>query len=135
MTSGSKGIHLYAALPGKLEPGGTTALAKEIAEELQREHRALVTADHDQGQRSGRSSSTGRERRLQDHPSRRTPCAAGSGPRSPTPLAWGEVEAGPEDPLDLEQFSFEAVLGGWTTSGTCSNRADGGRKAQGRARR
>ena len=31
-------------------------------------------------------------------------------PTVATPLSWDEVEAGAEDPLDLEQFRFEAVL-------------------------
>ena len=34
MTSGSKGLHLYAALPRRKDPDDSTALAKEVAEEL-----------------------------------------------------------------------------------------------------
>ena len=34
---------------------------------------------------------------------RERPCVA-------TPVTWDEVEAGAEDPLDLEQFRFDEVL-------------------------
>ena len=35
VTSGSKGLHLYADLPRRLPSDESTALAKEVAEELQ----------------------------------------------------------------------------------------------------
>src|ERR1700750_3356617 len=41
VTSGSKGLHLYADLPKRLPPDESTALAKEVAEELQGEHPKL----------------------------------------------------------------------------------------------
>ena len=68
VTSGSKGLHLYAALPGKLNPDATTGLAKEIAEELQKEHpkrghRQMTKAD---AVRQGVPRLVA-ERRLQDH--------------------------------------------------------------------
>ncbi len=110
VTSGSKGIHLYAALPGKLNPEETTALAKEIAEELQREHPALVTATMTKAKRSGKvfldwSQNAGSKTTLSPYSLR-----GRERPTVATPLAWDEVEAGAEDPLDLEQFRFEAVL-------------------------
>ena len=68
VTSGSKGLHLYAALPGKLDPDGTTALAKEIAEELQAEHPKSVTATMTKSRRSGQGvPRLVAERGLQDH--------------------------------------------------------------------
>ena len=110
VTSGSKGIHLYAALPGKLNPEETTALAKEIAEDLQREHPALVTATMTKAKRSGKvfldwSQNAGSKTTLSPYSLR-----GRERPTVATPLAWDEVEAGAEDPLDLEQFRFEAVL-------------------------
>ena len=54
VTSGSKGLHLYAALPGKLNPEGTTGLAKAVAEELQAEHPTQVTATMTKARRSGK---------------------------------------------------------------------------------
>ena len=44
VTSGSKGLHLYADLPRRLPGEESTALAREVAEELQGEHPRLVTA-------------------------------------------------------------------------------------------
>ncbi len=110
VTSGSKGIHLYAALPGKLNPEETTGLAKEIAEELQREHPALVTATMTKSKRSGKvfldwSQNAGSKTTLSPYSLR-----GRERPTVATPLSWDEVEAGAEDPLDLEQFRFEAVL-------------------------
>ena len=110
VTSGSKGIHLYAALPGKLNPEETTGLAKEIAEELQREHPTLVTATMTKAKRSGKvfldwSQNAGSKTTLSPYSLR-----GRERPTVATPLAWSEVEAGAEDPLDLDQFRFEAVL-------------------------
>ena len=52
--SGSKGLHLYAALPDPAEPEVATALAKEIAEELQKAHPTQVTATMTKSRRSGK---------------------------------------------------------------------------------
>ena len=58
VTSGSKGLHLYAALPDtgrtSLDSDGTTALAKEVAEQLQKEHPDLVTATMTKAKRPGK---------------------------------------------------------------------------------
>jgi bifunctional non-homologous end joining protein LigD len=110
VTSGSKGIHLYAALPGRLNPDETSALAKEIAEELQGEHPRLVTATMTKSRRSGKvfldwSQNAGSKTTLSPYSLR-----GKERPTVATPLSWAEVEAGAEDPLDLEQFRFEAVL-------------------------
>jgi bifunctional non-homologous end joining protein LigD len=110
VTSGSKGLHLYAALPGKLNPDETTALAREVAEELQREHGGLVTATMTKAKRSGKvfldwSQNAGSKTTISPYSlrGRELPTVA-------TPVTWQEVEAGAEDALDLEQFRFEAVL-------------------------
>jgi bifunctional non-homologous end joining protein LigD len=110
VTSGSKGIHLYARLPGRLNPEGTTALAKEVAEELQAAHPQQVTATMTKARRSGKvfldwSQNAGSKTTLSPYSlrGRERPWVA-------TPLAWDEVEAGAEDPLALEQFRFDEVL-------------------------
>jgi bifunctional non-homologous end joining protein LigD len=110
VTSGSKGIHLYAGLPGKLNSEETSALAKEIAEELQGEHGSLVTATMTKSRRSGKvfldwSQNAGSKTTLTPYSLR-----GKDKPTVATPLSWEEVEAGAEDPLDIEQFRFEAVL-------------------------
>lgn len=108
--SGSKGLHLYATLPRRLPGEESTALAKEVAEELQGEHPRLVTATMTKARRGGKvfldwsqnaSSKTtiapyslrGRER-----------------PMVAAPVSWAEVEAGAEADDGLEQLRMEEVL-------------------------
>jgi bifunctional non-homologous end joining protein LigD len=110
VTSGSKGLHLYAALPGRLNPEGTTALAKEVAEELQKEHPTKVTATMTKARRSGKvfldwSQNAGSKTTLSPYSLR-----GKEQPYVAAPLSWAEVEAGAEDPVALEQLRFEEVL-------------------------
>jgi len=110
VTSGSKGLHLYAALPGDRNPEGTTGLAKAVAEELQASHPKQVTATMTKARRSGKvfldwSQNAGSKTTLSPYSlrGRERPWVA-------TPLSWDEVEEGAEDPVALEQLRFEEVL-------------------------
>jgi bifunctional non-homologous end joining protein LigD len=110
VTSGSKGLHLYAALPGDLNPEGTTGLAKAVAEELQAAHPKQVTATMTKSRRSGKvfldwSQNAGSKTTLSPYSlrGRERPWVA-------APLSWDEVEEGAEDPVALEQLRFEQVL-------------------------
>ncbi|GAB2445925.1 hypothetical protein GCM10027062_28680 [Nocardioides hungaricus] len=110
VTSGSKGLHLYASLPRRLPPEESTALAKEVAEELEGEHPRLVTATMTRARRSGRvfldwSQNAGSKTTIAPYSlrGREVPTVA-------TPLSWDEVEAGAEDPLELGQLRLEEVL-------------------------
>jgi bifunctional non-homologous end joining protein LigD len=110
VTSGSKGLHLYAALPGRLNPEETTALAKEVAEALQAEHPKQVTATMTKARRSGKifldwSQNAGSKTTLSPYSlrGREKPWVA-------TPLTWDEVEEGAADPVALEQVRFEETL-------------------------
>ena len=110
VTSGSKGLHLYAALPGDLNPEGTTGLAKAVAEELQAAHPRQVTATMTKARRSGKvfldwSQNAGSKTTLSPYSlrGRERPWVA-------TPLSWDEVEEGAEDPVALEQLGFDQVL-------------------------
>jgi bifunctional non-homologous end joining protein LigD len=110
VTSGSKGLHLYAALKRRKDPDDSTALAKEVAEELAQEHSRLVTATMTKSKRSGKvfldwSQNAGSKTTLSPYSlrGRELPTVA-------TPVSWDEVEEGAEDPLGLEQFRFERVL-------------------------
>jgi bifunctional non-homologous end joining protein LigD len=110
VTSGSKGLHLYAALPGRLNPDGTTGLAKQVAEELQKEHPAQVTATMTKARRSGKvfldwSQNAGSKTTLSPYSLR-----GRDRPYVAAPLSWAEVEAGADDPVALEQLRFEEVL-------------------------
>lgn len=110
VTSGSKGLHLYADLPKRLPSDESTALAKEVAEELQGEQPKLVTATMTKARRSGKvfldwSQNAGSKTTISPYSlrGREVPTAA-------TPVTWDEVAEGAEDPLGLEQFRFEQVL-------------------------
>lgn len=110
VTSGSKGLHLYASLDGSLDSDGSTALAREVAEELQREHGDLVTATMTKSRRTGKvfldwSQNSASKTTIAPYSLR--------GRERPTvaaPLAWAEVEAGAEDELALEQLTMDEVL-------------------------
>ena len=110
VTSGSKGLHLYAALPRKLDSDGTTALAKEIAEDLQRADPGAITATMTKAKRPGKvlldwSQNSGSKTTISPYSLR-----GRERPTVATPITWEEVEQGAEDPLGLEQFRFEEVL-------------------------
>jgi bifunctional non-homologous end joining protein LigD len=110
VTSGSKGLHLYASLPGRLNSEETTGLAKEVAEELQKEQPKLVTATMTKARRSGKvfldwSQNAGSKTTISPYSLR-----GRERPTVATPVTWDEVEAGAEDPLGLEQFRYEEVL-------------------------
>ena len=110
VTSGSKGLHLYADLPRRLPSEESTALAKEVAETLEKAHPKLVTATMTKAKRPGKvfldwSQNSGSKTTISPYSLR--------GRERPTvaaPLGWDEVEAGAEDPDALEQLRFEEVL-------------------------
>jgi bifunctional non-homologous end joining protein LigD len=110
VTSGSKGMHVYAALPKRMDPDESSALAKEIAEDLQREHPKLVTATMTKSKRSGKvfldwSQNAGSKTTLSPYSLR-----GRERPTVATPVTWDEVEAGADDPVGLDQFRYDEVL-------------------------
>jgi bifunctional non-homologous end joining protein LigD len=111
VTSGSKGLHLYADLPKRLPSQESTALAKEVAEALAAEHPKLLTATMTKARRSGKvfldwSQNSGSKTTISPYSLR-----GKEKPYVATPLGWDEVEAGAEDPDALEQLRFDQVLG------------------------
>ena len=110
VTSGSKGLHLYADLPRRLPSDDSTALARAVAEELQGEHPRLVTATMTKAKRGGKvfldwSQNAGSKTTISPYSLR-----GKEKPYVAAPVSWDEVEAGAEDPLGLEQLGFEEVL-------------------------
>ena len=113
VTSGSKGLHVYAALPDRRLPPGfesTSDLAKQIAEQLQAAHPKLVTAAMTKAKRPGKifldwSQNAGAKTTISPYSLR-----GREFPYVATPVTWAEVEAGAEDEFGLEQFRFEQVL-------------------------
>lgn len=110
VTSGSKGLHLYAELPRRLPGEESTALAREVAEELQAAHPRLVTATMTRARRSGKvfldwSQNASSKTTITPYSLR-----GRDKPFVATPVSWAEVEAGAEDPVGLEQVRMEEVL-------------------------
>ena len=108
--SGSKGLHLYADLPKRLPSDESTALAKEVAEELQGEHAGLVTATMTKAKRSGKvfldwSQNAGSKTTISPYSLR-----GKERPYVAAPVSWDEVEQGAENELGLEQLRFDQVL-------------------------
>jgi bifunctional non-homologous end joining protein LigD len=110
VTSGSKGLHLYADLPERMPSDESTALAKSVAEALEKAHPKLVTATMTKARRSGKvfldwSQNSGSKTTISPYSLR-----GKEKPYVATPLGWDEVEEGAEDPDALEQFRFDQVL-------------------------
>jgi bifunctional non-homologous end joining protein LigD len=110
VTSGSKGLHLYADLPKRMPSDRSTALAKEVAEELEKAHPKLVTATMTKARRAGKvfldwSQNSGSKTTISPYSLR-----GKERPYVATPLGWDEVEEGAGDPDGLEQLRYEQVL-------------------------
>lgn len=116
VTSGSKGLHLYAALDEDARavvgstPDQVRDYAKGIAEELERAHRDLVVSQMTKSRRGGKvlldwSQNTGSKTTITPYSLRGRDLPTAAAPRT-----WDEVEAGAEDPLALEQLRFDEVL-------------------------
>ncbi len=108
--SGSKGLHLYADLPKRRSSEESTALAKEVAEELQKAHPSQVTATMTKSKRSGKvffdwSQNAGSKTTISPYSLR-----GRDRPYVAAPVSWDEVGEGAEDPLGLEQLRFDEVL-------------------------
>lgn len=110
VTSGSKGLHLYAGLDGTRTHEEVRDYAKEIAEELQSQQPKLVISQMTKARRGGKvfldwSQNTGSKTTISPYSLR-----GRDRPTVAAPRTWDEVEAGAEDPLALEHLRFEEVL-------------------------
>ncbi len=110
VTSGSKGLHLYAALDGRRTHQEVRDYAKQVAEELESEHRKLVVSQMTKARRGGKvfldwSQNTGSKTTISPYSLRGRELPMVAAPRT-----WDEIEAGAEDPLALEHLRFEEVL-------------------------
>jgi len=108
--SGSKGLHMYADLPRRMPSDDSTRLAKEVAEELQKEHASLVTATMTKSKRGGKvfldwSQNAGSKTTIAPYSMR-----GKERPYVAAPVSWAEVQAGADDPMGLEQLRFDEVL-------------------------
>jgi len=110
VTSGSKGLHLYAALPGKLNVDEVRDLAQEIAQELSRERPHLVVWRMTKSLRPGKvfldwSQNTGSKTTITPYSLR-----GKSAPFVAAPRTWDEVEQGAEEKGSMRQCEMNEVL-------------------------
>jgi len=108
VTSGSKGLHLYAALPGKLNTDQVRDQAQEIARELTAEVPQLVLWKMTKSLRGGKvfldwSQNTGAKTTISPYSLR-----GKDRPYVAAPRTWQEIEEGAED--GLGQILHEEVV-------------------------
>jgi len=105
VTSGNKGLHLYAALPGAQSSAQVTALAHELARALAADHPTSIVSSMQRAARAGRvlidwSQNSAAKTTIAPYSLRGTAL-----PHVAAPRTWDELD----DPA-LRQLSFEEVL-------------------------
>src|SRR5680860_335773 len=110
VTSGSKGLHLYAALPGHKNSDEVRDLAKQVAQELAHSHSDLVLSKMTKSLRSGKvfldwSQNTGAKTTITPYSLR-----GRAEPFVATPRTWEEIENGADDPDGLRQCDLGEVM-------------------------
>lgn len=110
VTSGSKGLHLYADLDGSRTSDEVRDFAHDIAEELETAHPKLLVSQMAKARRGGKvffdwSQNVGAKTTIAPYSLRGREYPTVAAPRT-----WAEIEDGAEDPLGLEQLRFEEVL-------------------------
>jgi bifunctional non-homologous end joining protein LigD len=108
VTSGSKGLHMYAALPGRLDADGVRDEAQAIAQELTREQPDLVLWKMTKALRGGKvfldwSQNTGAKTTISPYSLR-----GRERPYVAAPRTWEEIEEGAEE--GLGQLEMDEVL-------------------------
>jgi bifunctional non-homologous end joining protein LigD len=108
VTSGSKGLHMYAALPGRLNADEVRDRAQEIARELTKEHPDLVLWKMTKSLRPGKvfldwSQNTGAKTTISPYSLR-----GRDRPYVAAPRTWEEIEEGAGD--GLGQLEADEVL-------------------------
>jgi bifunctional non-homologous end joining protein LigD len=110
VTSGSKGLHLYAALPGRLNADEVRDQAKAVAQELTRSHPDLVLWQMTKAKRPGKvfldwSQNTGSKTTISPYSLRGT-----DEPFVAAPRTWDEIEEGAAEGGTLRHLRLEQVL-------------------------
>lgn len=111
VSSGGKGLHLYASLPDREQSSDQVRdYVKAVAEELAAAHPRLLLSQMTKARRTGRvffdwSQNTAAKTTLTPYSlrGREVPYVA-------APRTWSEIEEGAADPLGLEQIRFDEVL-------------------------
>ena len=110
VTSGSKGMQLYAGLGGDLTSDQVRELAMQLAQEMTRKHPDLVLWKMTKSLRPGKvfldwSQNVAAKTTISPYSlrGRELPCVA-------APRTWDEVERGADEPEALRQLMFDEVL-------------------------
>jgi len=110
VTSGSKGMQLYAALGGDLSSDQVRDLAMQLAQEMTKKYPGLVLWKMTKSLRPGKvfldwSQNVAAKTTISPYSlrGRELPCVA-------APRTWDEVEQGAEEPDTLRQLMFDEVL-------------------------
>ena len=110
VTSGSKGMQLYATIPGDLTSDQTRDLAQQLAQELTKQHPELVVWKMTKSLRPGKVFLDW----SQNVAAKTTICPYSlRGKDAPTvaaPRTWDEVEQGAQVADSLQQLLFDEVL-------------------------
>ncbi|HSE69746.1 MAG TPA: non-homologous end-joining DNA ligase [Nocardioidaceae bacterium] len=110
VTSGSKGLQLYAALPGRKNSDEVRDLAQEIAQDLSRSHPDLVVWRMTKSLRPGKvfldwSQNTGSKTTISPYSLR-----GKDAPYVATPRTWDEIETGAKSRDGLSHCLLDEVL-------------------------
>ncbi len=110
VTSGSKGLHLYAALPGRKNADEVRDLAKQVAQVLTKAHPDLVLWQMTKAKRGGKvfldwSQNTATKTTISPYSLRGT-----DAPYVAAPRTWEEVEKGASEPDSLRHLEMGEVL-------------------------
>ncbi len=110
VTSGSKGLHLYAALPGKKNAEEVRDLAQQVGQELTKEHPELVLWRMTKAIRGGKvfldwSQNTAAKTTISPYSLR-----GRAAPYVAAPRTWAEIEEGAEEPGTLQHLTLDEVL-------------------------
>jgi bifunctional non-homologous end joining protein LigD len=110
VTSGSKGLQLYAGLGGDLTSDQVRGLAQQLAQELTKRHPDLVLWKMTKSLRAGKvfldwSQNVAAKTTVAPYSlrGRETPTVA-------APRTWAEVEAGAADPEALQHLMYDEVM-------------------------
>ncbi|GMA38373.1 non-homologous end-joining DNA ligase [Mobilicoccus caccae] len=118
VTSGSKGLQVYAALPSLTPADQTRAMAKTVADHLAEERPDLVLSTMAKNVRGGKVFIDW----SQNVAAKTTICPYSlrgkkDSPFVAAPRTWEEIEEGAEDPVALEQLTPTEVLDRLQTDG------------------
>lgn len=110
VTSGSKGLQVYAALPGQHSSDDMSALAQQLAQELTAAHPELVVWKMTKSLRPGKvfldwSQNVAAKTTISPYSLR-----AKTAPYAAAPRTWEEIEVGAEREEGLRQLLWDEVL-------------------------